>query len=123
MATDRNLELESFLATVPGMIYRSRLSPAPYTIEFVSDEMTSIAGYPATDFVGPDPKRIWSELIYPEDVEASRAQVVGAPVDGSVNESSTACGARTARMPGSSAGSGRSWARTSRSGSMARYST
>ena len=68
------------------MIYRSRLSPAPYTIEFVSDAMTSIAGYPATDFVGPDPKRTWSELIHPEDVEASRAQVLGAPVDGSVNE-------------------------------------
>ena len=86
VATDRPLELESFLGTVPGMIYRSRLSPEPYSIEFVSDEMTSIAGYPATDFMGPEPKRIWAELLHPEDREASRGKLLDAPIDGSITE-------------------------------------
>jgi PAS domain S-box-containing protein len=85
MASDRPLELESFLGTVPGMIYRSRLTP-DYFVEFVSDEMTSIAGYSATDFVGKEPKRSWSELIHPDDIEASRATVLAAPADGSITE-------------------------------------
>jgi PAS domain S-box-containing protein len=86
VAANRPLELESFLGTVPGMIYRSRLSPEPYVIEFVSDEMTSIAGYPASDFMGPEPKRIWSELVHPDDREASRSKVVAAPSDGTITE-------------------------------------
>jgi PAS domain S-box-containing protein len=86
VASDRPLELESFLGTVPGMIFRSRLSPEPYFIEFVSDEMTSIAGYSASDFIGPDPKRNWAELIHPDDREASRAKVLGAPTDGSITK-------------------------------------
>ena len=86
MAADPLLELESFLGTVPGMIYRSRLAPEPYVIEFVSDEMTSIAGYAASDFVGREPKRTWAELIHPDDREVSRAKLVAAPTDGSITE-------------------------------------
>jgi PAS domain S-box-containing protein len=86
MTSDGRLELESLLGTVPGMIYRSRLAPEPYFIEFVSDEMTSIAGYAASDFVGPEPKRSWGELIHPDDREASRAKLHGAPSDGSITE-------------------------------------
>ena len=86
VATDPPLELESFLGTVPGMIYRSRLSPEPYSIEFVSDEMTSIAGYPAADFIGPEPKRNWAELVHPEDREANRRTLLGAPTDGTITE-------------------------------------
>jgi PAS domain S-box-containing protein len=86
VATDRPFELESFLATVPGMIYRSRLAPEPYFIEFVSDAMTSIAGYSAADFVGPEPTRSWAELIHPDDIAFSRTAVLEAPADGTVTE-------------------------------------
>jgi PAS domain S-box-containing protein len=86
MASDPQLDLESFLETVPGMIFRSRLAPEPYFVEFVSDEMTSIAGYSAGDFIGPNPKRSWPELIHPDDIGASRAAVVEAPPDGSITE-------------------------------------
>ena len=86
MAADRPLELESFLGTVPGMIYRSRLAPEPYLIEFVTDEMTSIAGYPAIDFMGLEPKRSWLELVHPDDREGMRSALRGAPADGSINE-------------------------------------
>jgi PAS domain S-box-containing protein len=86
VTVDRPLELASFLGTVPGMIYRSRLAPEPYFIEFVSDEMTSIAGYAATDFMGAEPKRRWSDLIHPDDRDPSRATVAGAPSDGTITE-------------------------------------
>src|SRR5262245_43649164 len=86
MAANGRLEFESFLGTVPGMIFRSRLAPEPYFIEFVSDEMTSIAGYSAGDFIGPNPKRRWAELIHPDDRDASRAAVIGAPADGTITE-------------------------------------
>ena len=68
------------------MIFRSRLAPEPYFVEFVSDEMTSIAGYSAGDFIGPNPKRKWPHLIHPDDIEASRAAVVEALPDGSITE-------------------------------------
>jgi PAS domain S-box-containing protein len=86
VSSERPFELDEFLGTVPGMIYRSRLAPEPYVIEFVSDEMTSIAGYQATDFMGPEPKRVWSELVHPEDREVSRAKLVEAPTDGTITE-------------------------------------
>ena len=86
MAAEGPLELESFLGTVPGMIYRTRLAPPPYSIEFVSDEMTAIAGYPASDFMGPTPKRVWGELVHPDDREKSRAALMAAPADGTITE-------------------------------------
>lgn len=48
--------------------------------------MTAIAGYSAADFVGPTPKRKWSELIHPDDRETSRARLEDAPVDGTITE-------------------------------------
>ena len=81
-----HLEFESFLGTVPGMIYRSRLAPPPYSIEFVSDEMTAIAGYPASDFMGREPKRVWAELVHPDDQGPTRQKLVGAPADGTTTE-------------------------------------
>jgi PAS domain S-box-containing protein len=48
--------------------------------------MTSIAGYPASDFMGPEPERIWAELVNPEDREASRRRLLDAPIDGSITE-------------------------------------
>ena len=78
-------ELESFLETVPGMIYRTHYVP-PYDIAFVSEEMTAVAGFPAADFIGPNPKRRWVELIHPEDREKAAAKMRAAPADGTVIE-------------------------------------
>jgi PAS domain S-box-containing protein len=86
VATDTRLELETFLGTVPGLIYRSRLAPEPYVIEFVSDETTSIAGYPAVDFMGDEPKRSWWALVHADDGAAARAAVETAPADGRITE-------------------------------------
>jgi len=68
------------------MLYRSRLAPQPYVIEFVTDEMTSIAGYPATDFMGAEPERHWLELVHPDDIDRMRSTLRDAPADGAINE-------------------------------------
>jgi PAS domain S-box-containing protein len=78
-------ELESFLGTVPGMIYRSRLTPT-YEIDFVSDGMTAITGYPASDFVGPNPIRSLTELMHPDDRERATEAILMAPADGTIIE-------------------------------------
>jgi hypothetical protein len=44
VAADLPLDLESLLGTVPGLIYRSRLAPEPYTVEFVSDDRLEAIG-------------------------------------------------------------------------------
>ena len=68
------------------MIYRSRLAPPPYSIEFVSDELTLIAGYPAGDFMGEQPRRAWADLIHADDRERAREQLAAAPADGTITE-------------------------------------
>jgi PAS domain S-box-containing protein len=78
-------ELESFLGTVPGMIYRSRLTPT-YEIDFVSEGMTAITGYPASDFVGPNPIRSLTDLMHPDDRDQAAEAILTAPADGTIVE-------------------------------------
>jgi len=85
VAAPRFPELESFLGTVPGMIYRTRLAP-PYDSEFLSEEAGTVIGFPASDFIGPDPKRNWSDLIHPDDRERVRRTLLEAPADGTIAE-------------------------------------
>jgi PAS domain S-box-containing protein len=59
------------------MIFRTRLVP-PYELEFVSEEMGAITGYPAADFVGPEPKRRLRDLVHPDDREATLAALESA---------------------------------------------
>jgi PAS domain S-box-containing protein len=74
----------SLLATVPGMIYRTRLIP-PFDSEFISEEMSLMVGYPASDFVGPEPKRRWLDFVHPDDRQRVVDVMVEGP-DGSVAE-------------------------------------
>jgi PAS domain S-box-containing protein len=86
VATDSRPELDSILGTVPGLVFRSRIAPEPYLIEFVSDEMSSIAGYPAKDFMGTEPRLVWTDLMHPDDRERVATTIRGAPADGPITE-------------------------------------
>ena len=81
----RSPELESFLGTVPGMIYRTRLAP-PFDTEFLSEETGSVAGYPASEFVGAEPERRWRDLIHPDDREGVLQTMLDVPADGTIAE-------------------------------------
>ena len=86
MAIDSRPELDSILGTVPGLVFRSRIAPDPYLIEFVSDEMSSIAGYPAKDFMGTEPRLVWTDLMHPDDRERVATTIRGAAADGPITE-------------------------------------
>jgi PAS domain S-box-containing protein len=78
-------EPASLLATVPGMVYRTRLVP-PFDSDFISEEMGSIVGHPAADFVGPDPKRRWVDFMHPDDRERVRETMLSETANGSIAE-------------------------------------
>ncbi len=59
---------ESFralVATIPGAIYRCSLNPA-WDMEYLSDHIERIAGYPASDFLGLN-ARSFSSIVHPDD--------------------------------------------------------
>ncbi|MBW4534336.1 MAG: PAS domain S-box protein [Pleurocapsa minor HA4230-MV1] len=56
---------KTLIANVPGAIYRCA-NDADWTMDFLSDEMMTISGYPAADFIQNQNRSIRS-IIYPED--------------------------------------------------------
>jgi two-component system, cell cycle response regulator len=57
--------LESLVANVPGAIYRCKFS-SDWEMEFMSDGIEPITGYPASDFVG-NHARTYASVIHPDD--------------------------------------------------------
>jgi PAS domain S-box-containing protein len=57
----------SVVESVPGVIYRVKAVP-PFDVEFVTDELRTLTGYDADQFLGEDPEVRWIELVHPEDV-------------------------------------------------------
>jgi len=55
----------SLLANIPGAVYRCR-NDKVWTMEFLSEGIEDIVGYPASDFLG-DAKRDYLSVIHPED--------------------------------------------------------
>ncbi len=69
-------QFQSLVQNIPGAVYRCRCD-AEWTVEFLSDEISSITGYPASDFVG-NRVRTYASIIHPDD----QAQVNQAVLDG-----------------------------------------
>lgn len=74
LVDERTVELrqseERFRALVsnsPGVVYRSVLD-ADWTIDFISDAVLEVSGYPVTDFIH-NKVRSFASIIYPEDVQ------------------------------------------------------
>jgi diguanylate cyclase (GGDEF)-like protein/PAS domain S-box-containing protein len=59
--------LEALISNVPGAIYRC--SPeSDWAMQFLSDEISAITGYPAAEFIGSS-VRTFASVIHPEDRE------------------------------------------------------
>ena len=67
-------KFRSLISNIPGVAYRCK-NVDGWPMVYISDAVLNITGYPASDFELPQPKRAFSELYYPEDVEAIFAQV------------------------------------------------
>ena len=59
-------KFRTLIANVPGACYRCRYDDA-YTMEFISDAIAEISGYPAADFI-ENRARSYASIIHPEDL-------------------------------------------------------
>lgn len=59
-------QMQSFIQNIPGVVYRC-LVDEDWTTIFMSDSILSLSGYPARDFLEPDRKRTFTEIIHPDD--------------------------------------------------------
>ena len=61
-------KFRSLISNIPGVAYRCLNMPG-WPMVFISDAVTEVTGYSPEDFVLPDPKRSFSDLYHPDDVE------------------------------------------------------
>jgi len=65
--------LRALIENIPGAIYRV-LPAEEWTVEFVSDQIERITGYPASEFIG-NLVRSYTSLIHPDDAAAVEAKL------------------------------------------------
>ncbi|MBB3220503.1 MHYT domain-containing protein [Pseudoduganella umbonata] len=63
---DSELQFRSLIGNIPGISFRCRVEPG-YPLEFISDGVEWVSGYPVSDFIGPDACRTFAELVSPAD--------------------------------------------------------
>lgn len=63
---DREQQLSSLLSNIPGTAYRCNLDQH-WSMIFISQAVSELTGYPAEDFLLPNPKRHFTDLIHIED--------------------------------------------------------
>ena len=63
---DSELQFRSLIGNIPGISYRSKLS-GDWPMVFISDAVERVTGYPAADFLGEPPRRVFGALIHAED--------------------------------------------------------
>jgi PAS domain S-box-containing protein len=72
-ATDR---LTKLMANMHGAVYRCALD-SDWTMEFISDGIIEISGYPPSDFIG-NSVRTYASIIHPDDVGMVEREIVAA---------------------------------------------
>jgi len=60
--------IRALLTNIPGIAYRCIDSPGWPNL-FINDEVENIIGYPAADFLLPEPKRSLGDFIHPDDID------------------------------------------------------
>ena len=73
--------LRSVVAGIPGVVYRCACDEA-WTVEYLSDQIHDLAGYPASDFVG-GAVRSYDSIIHPDDLSYVAEEVSDALERGS----------------------------------------
>jgi len=58
--------IRSLLTNIPGIAYRCLDVPS-WPCLYINDEVEKVIGYPASDFLLPDPKRSLGDFVHPED--------------------------------------------------------
>lgn len=63
---DNEAKYRSLIGNIPGAAYRCLFNDS-WDMLFLSDAIEGISGYPASDFMLPDRKRSWVDVIHPDD--------------------------------------------------------
>ena len=71
-------QFRSLIGNIPGIGYRSMLGN-DWPMIFISDAVERVTGYPARDFVGAPPRRVFGALIHAED-RVRVAKEIGAAI-------------------------------------------
>jgi PAS domain S-box-containing protein len=69
-------KFRTLIANIPGVCYRCA-NDAAYTMEFLSDSVEALSGYPAADFIG-NRVRTFASLFHPDDVALVDQEVADA---------------------------------------------
>lgn len=77
-------KFDSMIKNVPGIVYRCA-GDADWTMEFISDEVSRITGYPASDFIN-NSVRSFASITHPDDLKKVRNAVDDAVSNKSVYE-------------------------------------
>ena len=59
-------QFRSLIGNIPGISYRSKLD-GDWPMVFVSEAVERVTGYPAPDFLGEPPRRVFGAMIHAED--------------------------------------------------------
>lgn len=65
---EKEAKFRSLIGNIPGIAYRCKETEG-WPMVFISDGVEHITGYPASDFILPNPKRYFSELYHPDDAD------------------------------------------------------
>ena len=60
-------QFRTLVDNIPGIVYRSAID-ADWTMQFISDNVADVSGYPASDFID-NRVRSFASLIHPDDVQ------------------------------------------------------
>jgi PAS domain S-box-containing protein len=69
---DNETRIRSLLTNIPGIAYRCLDAPGWPNL-FINDEVEKVTGYPAKDFLVPNPKRSLGDFVHPDDFEVIEA--------------------------------------------------
>ena len=66
-------QFKTLVSNIPGVTYRCNLDEQ-WTMNFISDEVSTLSGYPAEEFIG-NRVRSFASIIYPDDKEMVKAAI------------------------------------------------
>lgn len=65
---EKELRISALLTNIPGIAYRCLDVPGWPNL-FINDEVEKVTGFPAEDFLLPEPKRSLADFIHPDDLD------------------------------------------------------
>jgi PAS domain S-box-containing protein len=77
---DREERFRTLVSNVPGIVYRCS-ADAGWTMEFISDDVEEVTGYPPSDYLRSS-ARSWESIMHPDDREWVREEVEASIADG-----------------------------------------